>query len=77
MVNSSGKLYYMVFQSLKDVKASLETVGTTVLVKLNEVKPKDNDVRQYVYSLTMDQYHDTIEIQVNGESMAHPMTIID
>ncbi|MFC5603230.1 lipoprotein [Sporosarcina koreensis] len=77
VINRSGKIYYIVFQSQEDVKASLETVDTTALVKLDEVDAKDNDVRQYVYSLTMDQEHDTIEIQVNDESMAYPVTIID
>ena len=77
VINRSGKTYYIIFRSQEDVEASLETVDTTALIKLDEVNPKDNDVKQYVYSLTMDQHHDTIEIQVNGKSMAHPMTIID
>ncbi|HJF31589.1 MAG TPA: peptidylprolyl isomerase [Sporosarcina psychrophila] len=76
VINRSGKIYYIVFQSQKDVEASLESVDRIALVKLDEVDSKDNDVRQYIYSLTMDQYHDTIEIKVNGESMAHPMIII-
>ena len=77
VINRSGKIYYIVFQSQKDVEASLESVDRIALVKLDEVDSKDNDVRQYIYSLTMDQYHDTIEIKVNGESMALPMIIIE
>lgn len=76
IINRSGKIYYIVFQSQKDVKASLETVDTAALIKLDEMDSKDNNARQYIYSLTMDQHHDTIEIQVNGESMAQPMIII-
>ena len=76
VINRSGKIYYIVFQSQKDVEASLESVDRIALVKLDEVDSKDNDVRQYIYYLTMDQYRDTIEIKVNGESVAHPMIII-
>ena len=42
---TAAEKYITFFQSLEDVKASLETVDTTALVKLDEVKPKDNDVR--------------------------------
>ena len=76
IINRSGKIYYIVFQSQEDVKASLETVDTTALIKLDEMDSKDNNARQYIYSLTMDQYHDTLDIHVNGESMAKPMIII-
>lgn len=77
VINRSGKVYYIVFHSQEEVEAKLETVDTTALVKLDEVDSKDDGVRQYVYSLTTDQYHDTIDIKVNGESMSYPVIIID
>lgn len=77
VINRSGKVYYIVFHSQEEVEANLETVDTTALVKLDEVDSLDDGVRQYVYSLKTDQYHDTIDIKVNGESMSYPMIIID
>src|SRR4051812_42059951 len=65
VINRSGKIYYIIFQSQGGVEASLETVDTTALVKLEEVDSKDDEVRQYIYTLTIDQYHDTIDIKVN------------
>lgn len=76
IINRSGKIYYIVFQSQEDVKASLESVDTTALIKLDEVDSKDNNASQYIYSLTMDPHHDTLDIKVNGKSMGHPMIII-
>jgi hypothetical protein len=77
VINRSGKIYYIVFHSQEEVEASLETVDTIALVKLDEMDSKDDEVRQYIYSLTTDQYHDTIDIKVNGESKSYPVTIID
>lgn len=76
MIHSSNKIYYIVFESTKDVKASLDTAGPTAIIKLDEVST-DSDVRKYVYTLTMDKYHNTIDIQVNGESMSYPVIILD
>ncbi|WP_338472676.1 peptidylprolyl isomerase [Niallia sp. XMNu-256] len=77
VINRSGKIYYIVFHSQEEVEASLETVDTIALVKLDEMDSKDDEVRQYIYSLTTDQYHDTIDIKVNGESKSYLVTIID
>lgn len=77
MINRSGKKYYIVFNSQEEVEYELETIGTTALVKLDEVVSKIDGVKQYVYYLTTDQYHDTIDIKVNGESMSYPVIIID
>lgn len=77
MINRSGKKYYIVFNSQDEVESELETIGTTALVKLDEVVSKIEGVKQYVYYLTTDEYHDTIDIKVNGESMSYPVIIID
>ncbi|WP_039044380.1 hypothetical protein [Sporosarcina sp. ZBG7A] len=77
MINKNGKVSYIVFQSKQDVKASLESVDKTALIKLDEVDANDNELKQYIYTLTIDESHDTIEIKVNGESTPYPMTIID
>jgi len=76
VIHSSNKIYYIVFESTEDVKASSETAGTTAIIKLDEVST-DSDVRKYVYTLTIDKYHNTIDIQVNGESMSYPVIILD
>lgn len=77
VINKNGKVYYIVFQSQEDVKASLESVDTTALIKLDAVDASDNELKQYIYTLTIDQSHDTIDIKVNGESTPYPMTVID
>lgn len=77
VINKKGKVYYIVFQSQDDVKASLESVDMTALIKLDEVDASETELKQYIYILTIDQSHDTIDIKVNGESTPHPMTIID
>ncbi|WP_147300785.1 peptidylprolyl isomerase [Sporosarcina sp. BI001-red] len=77
MINKNGKVNYIVFQSREDVKASLESADKTALIKLDEMDASDNELKQYIYTLTIDQSHDTIEIKVNGESTPYPMTIID
>ena len=50
VINRSGKIYYIVFHSQEEVEASLETVDTIALVKLDEMDSKDDEVRQYIYS---------------------------
>ncbi len=77
MINKNGKVNYIVFQSREDVKASLESVETTALIKLDELSASNNELKQYIYTLTTDQSHDTIEIKVNGDSTPYPMTIIN
>ncbi|MCM3757613.1 peptidylprolyl isomerase [Sporosarcina aquimarina] len=77
MINKNGKVSYIVFQSHEDVKSSLESVNKTALIKLDEVDASDNELKQYIYTLTIDESHDTIDIKVNGESTPYPMTIID
>ncbi len=77
VINKNSKVYYIVFRSQEDVKSSLESVNTTALIKLDEVDVSDNELKQYVYTLTMDQSHDTIDIKVNGESSSYPVIIID
>ncbi|WP_338657410.1 hypothetical protein V6B14_23355 (plasmid) [Sporosarcina psychrophila] len=77
MINKNGKVSYIVFQSQKDVKASLESVDKTALIKLDEVDASDNKLKQYIYTLTTDESVDTIDIKVNGKSTPYPMTIIN
>lgn len=77
VINRSGKIYYIVFHSHKEVEANLETVDTTALIKLDEIDSQNDEIKQYIYFLTTDQYHDTIDIKVNGESKSYPVTIID
>lgn len=77
MINKNGKVSYIVFQSQEDVKASLESVDKTALIKLDEVDASDNKLKQYIYKLTTDESVDTIDIQVNGKPTPYPMTIID
>ncbi|PIC98849.1 lipoprotein [Sporosarcina sp. P29] len=77
MINKNGKISYIVFQSQEDVKASLEAVDKTALIKLDEVDANDNKLKQYIYTLTTDESVDTIDIQVNGKSTPYPMTSID
>ncbi|MBD7908463.1 hypothetical protein H9659_08985 [Sporosarcina sp. Sa3CUA8] len=77
MNNKDGKVSYIIFQSQEDVKASLESVGKTALIKLDEVDASNDKQKQYIYTLTTDESVDTIDIQVNGKSTPYPMTIID
>lgn len=77
MINKNGKVSYIVFQSQEDVKASLESVDKTALIRLDEVDASDNKLKQYIYTLTIDEVVDKIDIQVNGKSMPYFMTIID
>lgn len=77
MINKNGKVSYIIFQSQEDVKASLETVDKTALIKLDEMDASDNKPKQYIYALTTDESVDTIDIKVNGKSTPYPMIIID
>ncbi|WOV83794.1 hypothetical protein PGH26_13060 [Sporosarcina jeotgali] len=77
MINKNGKVSYFVFQSQEDVDASLESVDKTTLIKLDEKDASDNELKQYIYTLTTDDSVDTIDIKVNGESTPYPMTIIN
>lgn len=77
VVNKSGEVYYIVFQSTEDVEVDLQMEDATALVKLDEVTTKSDERTLSIYSLTRGSDHDTIDIQVNGESMSYPMTIVD
>ena len=77
MINKNGKVSYIVFQSREDVNASLESVDKTALIKLDEAGASNNELKQYIYTLTTDDSVDTIDIKVNGESTPYPMTIIN
>lgn len=77
MINKNGKVSYIVFQSKEDVNASLESVDKTALIKLDEAGASDNELKQYIYTLTTDDSVDTIDIKVNGVSTPYPMIIID
>ncbi|KGR76372.1 hypothetical protein [Ureibacillus sinduriensis] len=68
-ITDGGKGYYIVFHSRGDVEANLETEGNTVTIKFNETNPQAGVVKQNTYYLTTDREHDTIDVQVNGESI--------
>lgn len=65
---------YIVFHSSEEVEADLDTQGDTAIIKFHEERSHDDAVKPNVYDLTMDSDHDTIDVQVNGESIPFDKT---
>ncbi|MFJ7732253.1 membrane lipoprotein lipid attachment site-containing protein [Lysinibacillus sp. NPDC097231] len=67
-INISENICYIVFQSKGTVTTSLETQGNTLIIKLDEANPQDNENQQHVYKLTLDPELEVINIKINGKS---------
>ena len=68
LINDGENMAYIIFHSKGTVTADLETKGDTLIVKLDSTNKDNNELKQYVYKLTLDPEHNTIEVLVNGQS---------
>lgn len=67
LINEADKGSYIVFQSSDEVKADLDPQDNILNIKFNVTESEDDVVKPYVYYLTTDPEHDTIDVFVNGE----------
>ena len=68
LINDGKKNAYIIFQSSGTVTAELEVIENILNIKLDSANEENNELKQYVYKLTWDKKHNTIEVLVNGQS---------
>lgn len=68
LINDGENMSYIVFYSKGTVTTDLETKDDTLIVKLDSINEDSNELKQFVYKLTLDPEHDTINVLVNGQS---------
>ena len=68
LITDGDNMAYIIFRSKGTVTTNLETKGDTLIVKLDSANKDNNELKQYVYKLTWDKKHNTIEVLVNGQS---------
>ncbi|KIL48381.1 hypothetical protein [Jeotgalibacillus campisalis] len=69
LITQEEYTYYLVFRSVKDVTANVETQDDTLIIKLDEENSQGKLLKANVYRLTVDPENEIIDIQVNGESV--------
>ena len=68
LITDGENMAYIIFHSKGTVTTDLETKGDTLIVKLDSTNKDNNELKQYVYKLTLDPKHNTIDVLVNGKS---------
>ena len=68
LINDGENTAYIIFHSKGMVTTDLETKDDTLIVKLDSSNKDPNELKQFVYKLTWDKEHNTIEVLVNGQS---------
>lgn len=68
LINDGENMAYTIFHSKGTVTTDLETKDDTLIVKLDSTNKDNDELKQYVYKLTLDPEHNTIEVLVNGQS---------
>ena len=68
LINDGENTAYIIFHSKGMVTTDLETKDDTLIVKLDSSNKDPNELKQFVYKLTWDKGHNTIEVLVNGQS---------
>lgn len=69
LINDDENTYYIIFHSKGMVTTKLETKDDILIVKLDSTNKDNNELKQFVYKLTRDAEHKTIEVLVNGQSI--------
>lgn len=67
-INKSENEYYIVFQTVGDVKADYDKNGDTLIVKFDVPDSQGKEEKQNVFLLTTDQDIEIIEVLINGEA---------
>lgn len=68
LINDGENTAYIIFYSKGIVTTNLETKDDTLIVKYDSTNKDNNELKQFVYKLTWDNEHNTIEVLVNGQS---------
>ena len=68
LINDGENTAYIIFHSKGMVTTDLETKDDTLIVKLDSSNKDPNELKQFVYKLTWDKGHNTIEVLVNGQT---------
>ncbi len=68
-INDGEKGYYIIFHSIGEVEADLETQGDKLNIMFNETNLKDEVIKQNTYYVTTAPEHEMIDVLVNGESI--------
>lgn len=68
-INDGTKGSYIIFHSNSEIDASIDTKGSIVNIKFDELNTKNKDIKPNVFYLTIDSKHDTINVIVNGEKI--------
>lgn len=68
-INDGTKGSYIIFHSNSEIDASIDTKGSIVNIKFDELNTKNKDIKPNVFYLTIDSKHDTINVIVNGKKI--------
>lgn len=67
LINDGEKGAYIVFNSIKVVKADISKENDAVVISFDEIEPEKEDKERNLYYLKTDINHDKIQVLVNGE----------
>lgn len=81
LIYSEEDMYYIVFHSAGAVEATAatidtETSGDTINIDFQVSPEQDGEMNQYVYKLILDQKHEYINVQINGETVYFDESVV-